>query len=144
MTGPRAEHLAGNVFKGLPLASRASWEQSGLPGEEAGPTVPYSRVAGCPGLGKTAPTQGGLLSQMGLGVPTEQDVGLHWKGDSPSLGLGVWGGTRGAARETCFPQAQSINELWGWPCDGRPAAHLKWCPDQSPGPQFGGWLSGPF
>lgn len=40
MTASQAEDLPGMVFKGLPLASGASWEQSVLTGEGAGIIVP--------------------------------------------------------------------------------------------------------
>lgn len=44
MTASQAEDLPGMVFKGLPLASGSSWEQSVLTGEGAETIVPLQGV----------------------------------------------------------------------------------------------------
>lgn len=57
--------------------------------EEAEVTVPLQGGRVPLALGKVSPTPGCPLSQMGLAVPTEQDVGIHWRGDRSYFGIGV-------------------------------------------------------
>lgn len=104
-----SRRLHGHSLQGTPLGSRsplgaASADWGGRWGHS-----PSMELQGAPDLGKVSPTQRGLLSQLGLAFPTEQDVGLHWRGGRSWVGTGGSGRRRGCCQGELLP-ARTVDD----------------------------------